>query len=92
MKGAHKVARKFKVLVGESTPLLTGDRMSKALASESIHTSLINDSSVYALMSRAGKVITRTRAIMANRGLLIESENTKSAFRLRLIVSKFWLN
>ena len=73
LKRAHKAGRKFEVLVGESAPLLTGHTMSKALSSEGIDTTLITDSSVFALMSRTSKVIIGTRAIMANGGLLTEA-------------------
>jgi translation initiation factor eIF-2B subunit beta len=75
LKKAHKAGRKFEVLVGESAPLLSGHTMSKALASEGIDTTLITDSSVFALMSRVSKVIIGTRAIMANGGLLTEAGN-----------------
>lgn len=73
LKSAYKAGRKFEVLVGESAPLLTGHAMCKELASGGIDTTLITDSSVFALMSRVSKVIIGTRALMANGGLLTEA-------------------
>lgn len=63
----------FNVVVVENSPKNSGQAMSKALAREGINTTLISDSSVFAYMSKIGKIIISTRAIMADGGLITDS-------------------
>ena len=62
----------FSVLVVENSPKNTGEAMSKALAKHGINTTLISDSSVFAYLSKIGKIIISTRAIMADGGLMTD--------------------
>lgn len=48
---------------------LQGHRLAKRLADESIETSVITDSEVFALMSRVNKVIIGTHVVFADGGL-----------------------
>eukprot|EP00347_Sterkiella_histriomuscorum_P022712 403337443 len=63
----------FEVLVCETAPSYSGHQTAKELSSKGISTTLVSDSSVYALMSRVDKVIISTHSIMANGGLVTHS-------------------
>jgi len=61
--------RKFQVVITESAPSFNGHRLAARLSKSGIATTLIPDSSVFALMSRVNKVIIGTHEVMANGGL-----------------------
>ncbi|ODQ65254.1 IF-2B-domain-containing protein [Nadsonia fulvescens var. elongata DSM 6958] len=67
--------RKFSVLVTESFPNETeiAHAFAKKLAKAGIETVIIPDSSVYAVMSRVGKVIVGARTVLANGGCISAS-------------------
>jgi translation initiation factor eIF-2B subunit beta len=54
----------------ETAPSLNGHKTAKKLAEAGIHTNLVSDSSVFALMSRVDKVIISAHGIMANGGVI----------------------
>ena len=62
--------KKFKVYVTESAPSLSGLIQAKTLKKNNIDVTVIQDSAVYAIMSKVNKIIIGTRAIMANGGLV----------------------
>ncbi|GLH09334.1 Methylthioribose-1-phosphate isomerase [Gryllus bimaculatus] len=66
---AAAAERKFEVIVAECAPFCLGHEMAVRLARSKIETTVIADSSVFALMSRVNKVIIGTHTIMANGGL-----------------------
>ncbi|KAK6201052.1 translation initiation factor eIF2b [Scheffersomyces amazonensis] len=70
-----RAKRKFTVLVTESFPndINTSHKFVKKLAENKIETILIPDSTVYAVMSRVGKVIIGSSAVFANGGCLSNS-------------------
>eukprot|EP00124_Ichthyophonus_hoferi_P002197 Ihof_evm4s140 gene=Ihof_evmTU4s140 len=61
--------RTFNVIVAEG-PKLNGQVMAVSLAQAGIETVVINDSAVFALMSRVNKVIIGTHGVMADGGLM----------------------
>ncbi|EGG25404.1 translation initiation factor eIF-2B beta subunit [Cavenderia fasciculata] len=65
--------RKFGVIVVETAPSLEGHQTALALSKCGIDTTLIPDSSIFAMMSRVNKVIIGTHAVMANGGLIAAS-------------------
>ncbi|OWF40818.1 translation initiation factor eIF-2B subunit beta-like [Mizuhopecten yessoensis] len=66
-KAAKK--RKFQVIVAECAPFYQGQELAVSLAKAGIETTVINDSAVFAIMSRVNKVIIGTHTVMANGGL-----------------------
>ncbi|XP_062590970.1 translation initiation factor eIF-2B subunit beta-like [Saccostrea cucullata] len=66
-KAAKK--RKFQVIVVECAPFFHGQKLAVSLARANIETTVINDSAVFAIMSRVNKVIIGTHTVMANGGL-----------------------
>lgn len=54
----------------ESAPLFEGHKTAKELADFGIQTNLIQDSAVFAVMSRVDKVMISAHGIMANGGLV----------------------
>eukprot|EP01114_Cavostelium_apophysatum_P021428 TRINITY_DN7469_c0_g1_i1.p1 TRINITY_DN7469_c0_g1~~TRINITY_DN7469_c0_g1_i1.p1 ORF type:complete len:361 (-),score=62.78 TRINITY_DN7469_c0_g1_i1:18-1100(-) len=65
--------RKFEVIVCESAPSFRGQQFAVTLSKAGIETTLIPDSSVFAMMARVNKVIVGTHAVMANGGLIATS-------------------
>lgn len=67
-----RLKRKFTVLVTENFPndLQKAQLFAKKLAENNIETVIIPDTTVYAVMSRVGKVIIGTNAVFANGGCL----------------------
>lgn len=61
--------RKFQVIVVECAPFYHGQELAVSLAKSGIETTVINDSAVFAIMSRVNKVIIGTHTVMANGGL-----------------------
>lgn len=61
--------RKFQVIVVECAPFFHGQELAVSLAKSGIDTTVINDSAVFAIMSRVNKVIIGTHTVMANGGL-----------------------
>ena len=61
--------RKFEVLVAECAPACKGQKLARILAQAKIETTVIPDSSIFALMSRVNKVIIGTHCVLANGGL-----------------------
>lgn len=67
-----RLKRKFTVLVTESYPNDTeiAHNFAKSLAAANIETVVIPDSTVFAVMSRVGKVIVGARSVFANGGCI----------------------
>ncbi|KAG7193913.1 GCD complex subunit gcd7 [Scheffersomyces spartinae] len=70
-----RTKRKFSVLVTENYPnnIHNVHKFVKELAGNNIETTLIPDHSVYAVMSRVGKVIMNANAVFANGGCISDS-------------------
>jgi translation initiation factor eIF-2B subunit beta len=68
LKGAAR-KRKFHVIVAESAPSYQGQELAKSLSRDSIDTTVITDSAVFAMMSRVNKVIIGTHTVLADGGL-----------------------
>ncbi|KXS20883.1 translation initiation factor eIF-2B beta subunit [Gonapodya prolifera JEL478] len=62
--------RRFQVIVAETAPSFDGHKMAKTLAQNNIDTTVINDSAIFAVMSRVNKVILGTHAVTVNGGLV----------------------
>lgn len=62
--------RSFHVMVAESAPGYGGQTMAMALGKAGIQTTLLNDASIFAVMSRVNKVIIGTDTVMADGGLM----------------------
>lgn len=62
--------KSFHVIVAETSPSMAGVHMAQGLVKANIKTTLIQDSSIFAIMPRVNKVIIGTRAVMANGGLI----------------------
>jgi translation initiation factor eIF-2B subunit beta len=60
----------FEVFVPEAAPSFAGHDMARALSKDGIHTTVINDSAIFAMMARVNKVIIPCHAVMANGGLI----------------------
>jgi translation initiation factor eIF-2B subunit beta len=69
LKSAGK-KRKFELIVVESAPSYSGHETAVTMAQFGINTTLITDSSVFAMMARVNKVIIGTHAVLANGGLI----------------------
>jgi translation initiation factor eIF-2B subunit beta len=61
--------RSFQVIVAECEPFYHGHELAKNLSEAGIHTTVITDSAIFAMMSRVNKVIIGTHSILANGGL-----------------------
>lgn len=61
LKEAARV-RKFQVIIAETAPSFDGQRMAVSLSQAGIDTTVINDSAVFAVMSRVNKVILGAHA------------------------------
>lgn len=70
-----RLKRKFTVVVTENYPndIKAAHKFVKTLAEHNIETILIPDTTIYAVMSRFGKVIIGTNAVFANGGCLSNS-------------------
>ena len=70
-----RLKRKFTVVVTENYPndIKAAHKFVKTLAEHNIETILIPDTTIYAVMSRVGKVIIGTNAVFANGGCLSNS-------------------
>lgn len=62
-------SRKFQVIVAENAPSYSGHQLAASLAGANIHTTVITDSAIFAMMARVNKVIIGTAAILADGGL-----------------------
>ena len=58
----------FVVVIFCNLPYLKGQELAVSLAKSGIETTVINDSAVFAMMSRVNKVIIGTHTVMANGG------------------------
>lgn len=65
--------RKFQVYVTETAPSFRGHAAAKSLIAAGIHTTIITDSAVFAMMPRVNKVIIGAHAVVANGGLVAQS-------------------
>lgn len=63
--------RQFTVIVAESAPDFGGHRMAKVLTEARVHTILVPDTSIAALISRVSKVLVGAQLILADGGLLV---------------------
>lgn len=70
--GASK-KRKFHVVVTENAPSYSGHFMAETLSKNGINTTLISNSSIFAVMSRVNKVIIGASSVMAKGGLIGQS-------------------
>jgi translation initiation factor eIF-2B subunit beta len=61
LKAAGK-KRKFEVIVPETAPSYRGQELALSLSKAGIETTLIPDSSIFAMMARVNKVIVGTHA------------------------------
>lgn len=61
LKAAGK-KRKFEVIVAETAPSYRGQELALSLSKAGIETTLIPDSSIFAMMARVNKVIVGTHA------------------------------
>ncbi len=61
LKEAARV-RKFQVIVAESFPSFSGQKLALSLSEAGIDTTVINDSAVFAVMSRVNKVLLGAHA------------------------------
>lgn len=66
---ARKTVR-FELIVLETAPTFEGHKTAKLLAEAGIQTNLVQDCSVFAVMSRVDKVIISAHGIMANGGII----------------------
>ncbi|TQE09598.1 hypothetical protein C1H46_004817 [Malus baccata] len=67
---AAKKKRSFQVFVAEGAPKYLGHVLAKALAAKGLQTTMITDSSVFAMISRVNVVIVGVHAMMANGGII----------------------
>lgn len=67
--GAMK-KRKFHVIVTNNAPSYSGNAMAEVLSRNGIHTTLISNSSIFAVMSRVNKVVIGASSVMAKGGLI----------------------
>ena len=66
--------RRFSLIVAEGGPTLEGHRLASSLSKiANISTTLVPDSSVYAIMSRVNKVIVSPLAVLADGGMIAPS-------------------
>ena len=81
--------KKFKVLVAESSPLLSKKRQSEILIQKGIDTTVIHDNDVYDVMNKMAKikVLIGARAIMVNGGLITYS----GAYNICLAANMFYI-
>lgn len=75
--------RNFQVIVCESAPYFGGQDMAKCLVKAGINTTIIRDSSVFAVMPLVDKVLLCTHAVMANGGLIAPSGSQMVALAAR---------
>jgi translation initiation factor eIF-2B subunit beta len=65
-----KKKRSFQVVIAEGAPKYQGHILAKELAKETLQTTVITDSAVFAMISRVNMVIVGAHAVMANGGVL----------------------
>lgn len=70
--GASK-KRKFQVVVTENAPTYSGHYMAETLSKNGINTTLISNSSIFAVMSRVNKVVIGASSVMAKGGIIGQS-------------------
>ena len=73
LKEAAEDIQNFEVIVCETAPSFTGHKTAKELAQSKIRTSLVQDSAIFAIMSRVNKVIISPHGIMATGGVIAKS-------------------
>lgn len=61
--------RRFEVIVAECAPFRHGHEMARGLSESGIRTTVIPDSSMFALLPRVAKVIIGTHSVLANGGV-----------------------
>jgi len=83
LKYAAARNRKFQVIVAECAPLYNGQEMAVSLAKAKIHTTVITDSAIFAIMARVNKVIVGTSNILADGGLTAVSGSQTVALAAR---------
>lgn len=67
---AKEKKRSFQVYVAEGAPKHLGHVLAKELAEKHLQTTVISDSSVFAIISRVNMVIVGVHAVMANGGVI----------------------
>ncbi|KAI9398577.1 hypothetical protein POPTR_003G199301v4 [Populus trichocarpa] len=68
---AKEKKRSFRVFVAEGAPRYQGHLLAKELVTRGLHTTLITDSAVFAMISRVNMVIVGAHAVMANGGVIV---------------------
>ncbi|KAJ6702920.1 hypothetical protein OIU85_028939 [Salix viminalis] len=68
---AKEKKRSFRVFVAEGAPRYQGHLLAKELVTRGLHTTLITDSAVFAIISRVNMVIVGAHAVMANGGVIV---------------------
>ncbi|KAH0993740.1 hypothetical protein GBA52_005223 [Prunus armeniaca] len=67
---AKEKKRSFQVVVAEGAPKYLGHVLAKGLAAKGLQTTMIADSSVFAMISRVNMVVVGVHAVMANGGVI----------------------
>ncbi|ONI26775.1 hypothetical protein PRUPE_1G044800 [Prunus persica] len=67
---AKEKKRSFQVVVAEGAPKYLGHVLAKGLAAKGLQTTMIADSSVFAMISRVNMVVVGVRAVLANGGVI----------------------
>ncbi|PQP95353.1 translation initiation factor eIF-2B subunit beta [Prunus yedoensis var. nudiflora] len=67
---AKEKKRSFQVVVAEGAPKYLGHVLAKGLAAKGLQTTVIADSSVFAMISRVNMVVVGVHAVMANGGVI----------------------
>ena len=62
--------RKFQTIVAEGAPSFSGHRMARTLSDKGVETTVVSDSAVFAVMSRANIVVIAAHGVFANGGVL----------------------
>jgi translation initiation factor 2B subunit (eIF-2B alpha/beta/delta family) len=62
--------RKFQTIVAEGAPGFSGHRMARTLSEKGLETTVVSDSAVFAVMSRANIVVIAAHGVFSNGGVL----------------------
>ncbi|CAK0782653.1 hypothetical protein CVIRNUC_005852 [Coccomyxa viridis] len=69
----------FQVVVAEGAPRHGGQELARRLAQAGMHTTLIPDSAIFAMMARVNKVLVGAHALLANGGVMAGAGNQLTA-------------
>lgn len=65
--------RKFQAIVAEGAPRFSGHQMARTLSDKGVETTVVSDSAVFAVMSRANVVVIAAHGVLANGGVFARS-------------------